>query len=181
MERVALKNLHYGSDPQHHQLPHALELADLGPVLERLPDGLQSILGEGGGLVSGGEGQRVRLGRALLRGEPRLVLLDEPFRGLDRHARAALLTRARERWRGSTLLCVTHDIDAALGFDRVLVIDGGRLVEEGSPKDLADRPDSQYAALLRAEAELRADGWSDPRWRKLRLDGGQLHAEEAPA
>lgn len=176
-----LKNLHYGSDPQHHLLPQALELADLGPVLERLPDGLQSILGEGGGLVSGGEGQRVRLGRAHLRAEPRLVLLDEPFRGLDRHARAALLTRARERWRGSTLLCVTHDIDAALGFDRVLVIDGGRLVEEGLPKDLAARPGSQYAALLRAEAELRVDGWSDPRWRKLRLDGGQLRAEETPA
>ncbi|PCC71200.1 ATP-binding cassette, subfamily B [Nannocystis exedens] len=175
-----LHNLHYGSEAQHHRLPQALELADLGPVLERLPDGLQSILGEGGGLVSGGEGQRVRLGRALLRDDPRLVLLDEPFRGLDRHARAALLARARERWRGSTLLCVTHDIAAALGFDRVLVIDGGRLVEEGVPKDLVDRPDSRFAALLRAETELRADGWSDPRWRKLRVDGGRLGTSPHP-
>ncbi|WAS94166.1 cysteine peptidase family C39 domain-containing protein [Nannocystis punicea] len=174
-----LRNLRYGSDAEHHRLPQALELADLGPVLERLPDGLQSILGEGGGLVSGGEGQRVRLGRALLREEPRLVLLDEPFRGLDRHARAALLTRAREHWRTSTLLCVTHDIDAALGFDRVLVIDGGRLVEDGAPKDLSEQPDSRFAALLRAETELRAEGWSDPRWRRLRMDGGHLRAEEA--
>ncbi|MCY1056848.1 ATP-binding cassette domain-containing protein [Nannocystis sp. SCPEA4] len=172
-----LHNLHYGSDSQHHRLPQTLELADLGPVLERLPDGLQSLLGEGGGLVSGGEGQRVRLGRALLRDQPRLVLLDEPFRGLDRHARAALLARARDHWRASTLLCVTHDIDAALAFDRVLVIDGGRLVEEGAPKDLSSKPDSKFAALLRAEAELRAEGWSDPRWRRLRMDGGQLHAE----
>ncbi|MDC0722532.1 cysteine peptidase family C39 domain-containing protein [Nannocystis bainbridge] len=176
-----LHNLRYGDDAGHHRLPQALALADLGPVLERLPDGLQSILGEGGGLVSGGEGQRVRLGRALLRDAPRLVLLDEPFRGLDRHARAALLTAARAHWRGSTLLCVTHDIEAALGFDRVLVIDGGRLVEDGAPRDLSSRTDSKFAALLQAEAELRAEGWSDPRWRRLRMDAGQLNAgAEAP-
>lgn len=180
--QTLLHNLHYGSAARHHRLPAALELADLSPVLERLPDGLQSLLGEGGGLVSGGEGQRVRLGRALLRDEPRLVLLDEPFRGLDRGAREAMLARARAHWRGATLLCVTHDIDAALAFDRVLVIDGGRLVEEGAPSDLSSRTDSKFAALLRAETELRAEGWSDPRWRRLRMRAGRLEAETgAPA
>ena len=94
-------------------------------VLERLPDGLQTPLGEGGGLVSGGEGQRVRLGRALARRGVRLVILDEPFRGLDREQRRVLLQRARQEWRATTLLCIPHDVRSTQAFDRVLVVAGG--------------------------------------------------------
>src|SRR5262249_24969250 len=76
-----LQNLLYGAPPDAGGLlGPAVEASDLRPLLEDLPAGLQNPLGEGGGLVSGGEGQRVRLGRALLRPEARLVVLDEPFR-----------------------------------------------------------------------------------------------------
>ena len=85
-------------------LQEVIAAADLRDVLERLPDGLQTLVGESGALLSGGEGQRVRLGRALKRKQARLVILDEPFRGLDRHTRHELLLRARSHWRGSTLL-----------------------------------------------------------------------------
>ncbi len=112
-------------------LAAALDQADLLDVLARLPDGLQTSLGDGGGLLSGGEGQRVRFGRALHRGDIRLAILDEPFRGLDREQRQRLLGQAREYWRGATLLCITHDLSETLSFDRVLVIDGGRIVEDG--------------------------------------------------
>nr|WP_293272670.1 ATP-binding cassette domain-containing protein [Nannocystis sp.] len=132
-----LDNLEYGNREAHARLPETLVCADLGEVLERLPGGLQCVLGENGGLVSGGEGQRVRLGRALQRERPRLVLLDEPLRGLDRDTRARLLARVRERWRGSTLLCVTHDIAAAVGFDRVLVVAEGRIVEDRLCADMS--------------------------------------------
>ena len=71
-------------------------------MVRRLPEGLATPLGEAGGLVSGGEGQRVRFGRGLLRERPRLVILDEPFRGLSRDQRQALL-RAR-----TTSLVVGH-------------------------------------------------------------------------
>ena len=84
--------------------------ADLRGVIEQLPDGLQTTLGEGGTLVSGGEGQRVRFGRGLGRPDARLVILDEPFRGLERSRRATLLRRAREQWSRATLVCVTHDV-----------------------------------------------------------------------
>jgi len=82
--RSLLDNLHYGVESAGRKpLSAAIQGANLFDVLERLPDGLQTVLGEGGGLVSGGEGQRVRLGRSLMRPAIRLVLLDEAFRGLD--------------------------------------------------------------------------------------------------
>ena len=84
-------------------------------------------------MVSGGEGQRTRVGRALGRRRARLVVLDEPFRGLDLPTRRELLTMARGWWRGATLLWVTHDIAETEQFHRVLVIDGGRIVEDGAP------------------------------------------------
>jgi len=156
----------------------AIEMAELRPVLEKLPDGLQTRLGEGGGLVSGGEGQRVRLGRALMKADARLVILDEPFRGLDREKRRALLGRARDVWRDATLLCVTHDIGETLGFDRVLVMDGGRIVEDAQAVELASRRDSLYRALLDDEEVVRAEMWASDEWRRLRVDGGRVSEEE---
>src|SRR5439155_19621964 len=129
-------------------MAQAIEAADLHGVLERLPDGLQTPLGEGGALVSGGEGQRVRFGRALLRPGVRLAILDEPFRGLDREKRRTLLARARDAWRGATLLCITHDVGETLGFERVVVVEGGRVVEDAAPAELAARAGSRYRALL---------------------------------
>src|SRR5262249_6050227 len=96
-----IDTLLYGPSPDAAPpLGAVVEGAALTEVLQRLPEGLQARLGESGGLLSGGQGQRVRLGRALVRSDARLVLLDEPFRGLDREQRRALLRRAREVWRG---------------------------------------------------------------------------------
>ena len=79
-----MDNLFYGTAAHIHMLPQVIEQADLLAILRKLPQGLQTPLGESGGLISGGEGQRVRLGRAMPRDKPRLVVLDEPFRGLGR-------------------------------------------------------------------------------------------------
>ena len=173
--RALLDNLRYGgSAAVSPPLDQVIETADLRDLLETLPDGLQTPLGEGGGLVSGGEGQRVRLGRGLLRPGVRLVILDEPFRGLDRERRRALLARARQWWRGATVLCITHDVGETQGFGRVLVVDGGQIVEDGAPADLAARPGSRYRALLEAEREVREGLWSSDIWRRLRLEEGRL-------
>jgi ATP-binding cassette subfamily B protein len=152
-------------------------MADLRRVLEKLPDGLQTCLGEGGALVSGGEGQRVRLGRAMLRRDARLVILDEPFRGLDREKRRALMERARELWSDATLLCVTHDVSETMSFERALVIEDGRIVEDGSPRALASQPDSRYRQLLDAEVSVRGGLWAAAEWRRLRMDGGRVVEE----
>ena len=143
-------------------------------VISRLPAGMQTPLGEGGGLVSGGEGQRVRLGRAMARGAARLVILDEPARGLDRSGRRAMIDRARKRWHGATLLCITHDVADTLEFDRVLVIEDGRVVEDGAPTILAAQAETRYAQLLEAERVVRNDLWQGGHWRRMRLEGGRL-------
>jgi ATP-binding cassette subfamily B protein len=75
---------------------------------------------------------------------------------------------------GVTLLCVTHDVGETLQFPRVLVIEEGRIIEDGSPDELAARPKSRYHQLLEAEEEVRSRMWSDASWRRLSIDGGRL-------
>lgn len=175
--RSLVENLRYGAPDANGELGAVIAGADLAGVLERLPEGLQTRLGDGGGLVSGGEGQRVRFGRALGRSGARLVVLDEPFRGLDRAKRRELLARARELWRGATLVCITHDVSETLGFERVLVVEGGRVVEDAPASELAARDDSRFRALLDADRGAREVLWDDPQWRRLRVDGGRLLEE----
>ncbi len=177
--RSLLANLIYGGEAGSDGVGAALRQAELMELLEELADGLQTPLGESGGLVSGGEGQRVRLGRSLLRGDVRLAVLDEPFRGLARDQRGRLMARARRHWRQATLLAATHDIEHTRDFDRVLVVEGGRLVENGPPAELARLPGSAYRRLLEAEAGVRLEVWAARGWRRLRLDGGRLVEEAA--
>jgi ATP-binding cassette subfamily B protein len=170
--RTFLDNLTYSTE--HYELDAldaALNTATLRGVLQKLPDGLQTYLGEGGGLLSGGEGQRLRLARALMQKPVQLVLLDEPFRGVDRRQRQRLLAEARHWWRQATLLCVTHDIDETQGFDRVLVIEDGRIIEDDAPSALLAGA-SRYRALLQAEHQVRCKLWQDPRWRRIEIAEG---------
>lgn len=173
--RPLLENLRYGAGATDDSaIADILTAADLYDVLEKLPTGLQTRLGEGGGLVSGGEGQRVRLGRALFRPHVRLAILDEPFRGLDRAQRHHLLDRARQHWQAATLICVTHDVGETQNFARVLVLEGGVIVEDGAPQTLAAQPTSRYRALLEAETAVRRTLWEGAAWRHLWLANGRL-------
>jgi ATP-binding cassette subfamily B protein len=179
--RSLVRNLLYGAPAEARAIGEVLDEADLYEVLRRLPAGLQTTLGEGGGLLSAGEGQRVRLGRALSRAKARLVILDEPFRGLDRDNRRTLLQRCRQLWRDATLLCITHDVSQTSLFERVLVLQAGRAVEDGAPSRLAQDPASHYRALLDAEDSVRTGLWSSAIWRRLRLEAGQLREDTREA
>lgn len=176
--RTLFENLLFGASPGTLPESEVLKSAELHELLKKLPAGLQTELGENGGLVSGGEGQRVRLGRALHRRNSRLVILDEPFRGLDRQQRKDLMSRARKNWCDATLLCVTHDVGETLTFPRVIVVDSGRIVEDGPPEELVRRPDSTYRKLLLAEEEVREGFWSSGSWQHLHLRDGRLRPTE---
>jgi ABC-type bacteriocin/lantibiotic exporter with double-glycine peptidase domain len=168
-------NLGYSSkDGGLSRSGEAIDAAALRGVLRNLPNGLQTELGEGGALISGGEGQRVRLGRAFTQCDVRLALLDEPFRGMDRDRRSALLADVRKRWHGVTLLCVTHDVGETNLFDRVLVIDDGRIVEDGHPERLA-AASSRYRQLLNAEREVLGQLWDSGEWRRVTIRDGRAH------
>jgi ABC-type bacteriocin/lantibiotic exporter with double-glycine peptidase domain len=170
-----LRNLFYGNDASRtERVDRVLRDAQLESVLTLLPEGLQTELGESGGLISAGEGQRVRFARALGRAEPALVVLDEPFRGLQRDVRRQLLAVARREWRNATLLCVTHDIEETLGFDQVIVMESGRVVEQGVPGELMRDEHSKYAALQRAERSAHDAVWQASFWQSRSMEGGRI-------
>ncbi|MGA1790464.1 MAG: ATP-binding cassette domain-containing protein [bacterium] len=179
--RSLIKNVYYGIQPESAR-PASLvmEEAQLMELLEKLPQGMRTLLGEGGGLVSGGEGQRVRMARAMAKGDVRLVILDEPFRGLDRHKRGELLDRARCVWRDATMICITHDISATRSFDRVVVIEQGKIVEQGDPKELDRKPDSFYRKYLEIEKAVTEGLWSSPFWRRISIQKGRITEDGSP-
>ncbi|HEX7702015.1 MAG TPA: ABC transporter ATP-binding protein, partial [Kofleriaceae bacterium] len=165
-------NLRYGVPPREVvDVADLASRAELATMLSRLPEGFATRLGEGGGLVSGGEGQRVRLGRALAHRDARLVVMDEPFRGLDRKTRERQLSATREYWKSSTILCATHDLAETHAFPRVLVVEGGKIVEDGEPAQLAADPTSRYSHLLARERRAN-EVWS--RWKRVTIVDGHL-------
>ncbi len=172
--RPLIGNLLYGNEGRQEDFEPVLDASGLRDVLERLPDGFETVLGEGGGLVSGGQGQRVRVGRAMLRAGIRLAILDEPARGLEASRRHKLMQAARQRWSHATLFAITHDVAETRTFDRVLVIEGGKIIEDGSPVALYNHESSRYRALCDAELEVREGLWQGDRWRRLRMDSGTL-------
>ena len=110
-------------------------------------------------MVSDGEAQRVRVARALGRPAASLVVLDEPFRGLEAERRRHLLARLRETWARSTVLCATHDLADTLGFDQVIILDHGRIVAHGPPDDLLADPHGPFARLVDAAQQAPWAGW----------------------
>jgi molybdate transport system ATP-binding protein len=112
------------------------------------------------GQVSGGQGQRVALARALA-AEPRLLLLDEPMAALDVAVLPALRQTLKRVLAGRTTVLVTHDVlDALLLADRVVVMEGGRIVEAGPTADVLERPRSAFAARI-AGLNMVAGRWHD--------------------
>jgi len=179
--RSLLDNLTYAADGDAiERVGDVIDAAKLRGVAQKLPQGLQTLLGEGGGLLSGGEGQRVRLGRALLSPHTRLALLDEPFRGMDRSQRHVLLGEARQWWKDVTLLCVTHDVGETMTFGRVLVVEDGRIVEDGVPAELAVT-NSRYRDLLEAETAVANQIWCGDYWRRIDMVGGRIQDAEQAA
>jgi ATP-binding cassette subfamily B protein len=156
-------------------------MCGLLPVVAKLPQGLGSPLGEGGSLLSAGEAQRVRLARAMLRKNTRLVVLDEPFLGLERDRRRGLLAQARQRWEGCTLLYVTHDISETRAFDRVLVMDNGRLVEDGEPLHLAQTPSTRYRRMLQTQENVMRRVVANGDWKRIRLESGRIVGDQLRA
>jgi ATP-binding cassette subfamily B protein len=126
----------------------ALEDLGLGAWLERLPDGLDTRLAPGGGGLSAGEGQLVAFARILLK-DPGLIVLDEASSRLD-PATERLLERAVDRLlSGRTAIVIAHRLATVQRADRIVILEDGKVLEEGDRVALAADPDSRFSQLLR--------------------------------
>lgn len=168
--RPLFDNLVFGSQGYSSQdLETAVNDSLLQDDLERYAQGLAQPLGENGSRLSGGEGQRVRVARGLLRAAPKLVLLDEPFVGMGSKQRRQLRLALRKRWPHSTLLFVVHDLQEVMDFSRVLVFGGGRILEDGDPKALRNQPKSAFALMCADEAQLKDRLFAQSGWQPIQI------------
>jgi ABC-type multidrug transport system fused ATPase/permease subunit len=113
----------------------AAEAAQLTKFIQGLPAGFDTVMGERGVRMSGGQRQRLAIARALLR-DPRILILDEATSALDPHTEAEIQETLAAAAAGRTIISITHRLTRAAGADRIFVLDQGRLVEEGSHTDL---------------------------------------------
>ncbi|WP_308519032.1 thiol reductant ABC exporter subunit CydD [uncultured Veillonella sp.] len=122
-------------DASAADLERAIERASLRSVVDRLPAGFNTIVGSGGHGLSGGERQRVALARLFLR-NPQIVLLDEPLEGLDQVTRKALHCDLMEYVKDKTCLYITHQLEGLEQMDRIVFMDKGQIIEDGTYEEL---------------------------------------------
>jgi len=146
--RSIAENIAYGGDGD---TLYGAEQAGLTSDLDSFSDGLSTLVGERGVTLSGGQRQRVALARALVR-EPALLLLDDPLASVDAGKEDEILDALAANWQGKTVVLVSQRLSAFRDCQRVLVLDDGRIVEEGSPQDLLAR-DGRYADLARLQGQ----------------------------
>lgn len=149
-------NIRIGNpDATPEQVRRAAEIARVDEIVEHLPDGWDSLVGEGGAALSGGERQRVSIARALLKDAP-IVLLDEATSALDPHSEAAVVRGIHELTRDKTVVVVAHRLDTIAHADQILFVEGGRIVERGTHAELLELG-GRYAVFWSERS--RASGW----------------------
>jgi ATP-binding cassette subfamily B protein/subfamily B ATP-binding cassette protein MsbA len=117
------------------QVLRAVDMARLGPVVAKLPAGLEEVVGQGGHSLSEGEAQRVTIARALLKDAP-ILIMDEPTSALDSETESMVLAAVREAMRGRTTLVIAHRLSTIQNADRILVLRDGEIAEQGTFDEL---------------------------------------------
>jgi ATP-binding cassette subfamily B protein len=150
------ENLRYARpDATDVELVEAARAARIHDLVESLPDGYDTIVGERGYRMSGGEKQRLAIARMLLKG-PRVVILDEATSHLDSESELAIQHALADALRGRTSLVIAHRLSTIVAADRILVMDEGRIVEEGRHEELL-HAGGLYADLYRTQLDRAAE------------------------
>lgn len=150
------ENIRLGKkDATNEEVLAAARAARCDEFVERLPNGYDTMIGENGSRLSGGERQRISIARALLKDAP-IVLLDEATASLDveneTHVQAAL----SELLQGKTVLVIAHRMRTVDNADKIVVLEGGCVVEQGSSAELRGKPDGRYRRMLELQRESEA-------------------------
>jgi ATP-binding cassette subfamily B protein len=144
-------NIRYGRvDASEEDVRKAAELAQIGPFIERLPDGYRSMVGERGLKLSGGEKQRVAIARTILKAPP-ILMLDEATSALDSHTEQEIQAALDLVSKGRTTLVIAHRLSTVISADEIIVLQDGQIAERGT-----------HAALMR-KAGLYASMWDRQR------------------
>ena len=130
----------------------AAKAARCDEFVERLPNGYDTLIGENGGRLSGGERQRISIARALLKNAP-IVLLDEATASLDVENETQVQAALSELLQGKTVLVIAHRMRTVDNADKIVVLEGGRVAEQGSPAELRERPEGKYRRMLELQSE----------------------------
>jgi ATP-binding cassette subfamily B protein len=147
---TAFENVRYGRpDATDAEIRAAAEAAQAAEFIERLPDGYHTYLGERGVALSGGQRQRIAIARAILRNAP-ILLLDEATSALDAESERLVQKALDTVMRGKTTLVIAHRLATVQKADRIVVMDGGSIVAEGSHGELVTQ-DGLYARLARLQ------------------------------
>jgi ATP-binding cassette, subfamily B, bacterial len=149
---TARENIRFGRpDATDAEVERAAELAHATEFIQRLPGGFEAQLGERGVTLSGGQRQRIAIARAILRDAP-LLLLDEATSSLDAESETLVQTALEELMRHRTTLVIAHRLATVLSCDRILVMEHGRIVEQGTHASLV-AANGLYARLARLQFE----------------------------
>jgi ATP-binding cassette subfamily B protein len=147
-------------DATEADLASALAGAQIATMVSTLPDGLDTVVGDRGYRLSGGEKQRIAIARILLKA-PEVVVLDEATAHLDSESEAAVQAALATALSGRTSLVIAHRLSTVREADVILVLDHGRIVERGRHDELL-AAGGQYAELYRIQFERQERGGSEP-------------------
>jgi ATP-binding cassette, subfamily B, bacterial len=158
--RTVLENIQYGRpDATPEEVVRAARDARCAEFIEAMPDGYNTMVGDRGVKLSGGQRQRIAIARAILKDAP-ILLLDEATSALDSASEEAIQQALDRLMRGRTVIAIAHRLSTLQNFDRIIVMNGGKVIDDGSPEVLRERP-GLYRDLLT---------------RQLGESGGAVHA-----
>jgi ATP-binding cassette subfamily B protein len=147
--RSLLENIRYGVPKANEtDVRRACEDANCLDFIAAMPDGLNTIAGDRGTRLSGGQRQRIAIARAILRDSP-ILLLDEATSSLDSASEAAIQLALERLMQNRTVVAIAHRLSTLQTFDRILVINRGRVTQDGSPAELAKQPGIYRDTLMR--------------------------------
>jgi ABC-type multidrug transport system fused ATPase/permease subunit len=148
------ENIAYGKpDATDQQIIEAAQRANAWQFISAFPESLDTVVGDRGIKLSGGQRQRVAIARAILK-NPAILILDEATSSLDSESEKLVQGALDELMQNRTSLIIAHRLSTIRKVDKILVIDGGRIVEAGSHDELSERAGGLYANLLRLQFEL---------------------------
>jgi ATP-binding cassette subfamily B protein len=157
--RTILENLRYGRpEASDKEVFKAIEAARCSELIEALPQSYATMVGERGTRLSGGQRQRLAIARAFLMDSP-IVLLDEATSAIDTESEQLIQEALAKLFKGRTVIAIAHRLSTIDTFDRVVVVDGGHIVEDGSPEGLINKQ-GIYSQMYRRQLGVGATRWS---------------------